>query len=130
MDLDFPILSLLIFLPLLGSVLTYLLGFSERAGKAIALAFSFVALALGTLLLLGFLLPGDFILPRDPGSPYAAEESFRWVESLGINYIVGVDELSVVRVGRAEMPLLRAPQGRRRRTRAPLRCGAFFLLME
>ena len=130
MDLDFPILSLLIFLPLLGAVLTYLLGFSERAGKAIALAFSFVALALGTLLLLGFLLPGDFILPRDPGSPYAAEESFRWVESLGINYIVGVDELSVVLVFLSTLltPLAMAISWDERHR--PSHLLAFFLLME
>ena len=57
MDVNFPILTYIIFLPVLGAVLTYAFGSSVRAAKAIALVFSLITLGLGSLLLVGFLWP-------------------------------------------------------------------------
>jgi len=104
MLIDFPILSLIVLLPTAGAILTYLLGTSDRAARAIAMAFSLATLALGTILLLGFLWPQLFELqPTVIGAPpreqtYFAFESSGWVPSLNVRYILGVDELSVVLV--------------------------------
>lgn len=101
MELAFPILTLLIFIPLVGALLTYALGgVSDRLAKWVALAFSLGALALGSLLLLGFLQPGTFVLQVTPigGSNYYAMESFAWFPELNVNYVLGADELSVVLV--------------------------------
>ena len=106
MDLAFPILTYVIFVPLLGAILTYAFGASERAAKWIALAFSLVTLGLGTALLLGFLEPGMLRLTSTPypsSNPldvqtYYAMERFNWFPQLNVQYILGADELSVILV--------------------------------
>ncbi len=100
MDVTFPLLTYLIFLPLIGSVLTYAFGVSVRAAKAIALATSLITLGLGSLLLAGFLLPSNVVLATQTigGQTYFAGEEFAWVPQLNVHYIVGADELSAVLV--------------------------------
>jgi len=97
-----PILTLLVFLPAVGAVATYVGGASDRAAHGIALAFSLVTLGLATLLLLGFLaehglFPGFATLPR-PVEGFYEESPADWVPQLGVQYHLGVDELSVVLV--------------------------------
>ena len=106
MELDFPILTYLIFVPLLGAVLTYALGASDRAAKGVALFFSLITLGLGSLLLLGFLEPSwvGLIATSIPSSnpldvqTYYAMERFGWFPQLNVQYILGADELSVILV--------------------------------
>ncbi len=108
MNVSFPILTYVIFLPLLGAVVTYAVGGSVRAAKSIALLFSLATLALGTLLLVGFLWPnwiGLFPTTFQGPNPlntttYYAMERVPWVQVQGftVNYLVGADELSVVLV--------------------------------
>ncbi len=101
MDIAFPILTLLIFVPVVGALFTYAFGgWSDRLAKWIALAFSLGTLALGSLLLLGLLEPGTFVLTVTPGSPsdYYAMERFAWFPQLNVQYLLGADELSVVLV--------------------------------
>ena len=108
MDVNFPILTYIIFLPVLGAVLTYAFGSSVRAAKAIALVFSLITLGLGSLLLVGFLWP-DLIglFPTTIRGPnplntttYYAMERVPWVglQGFNVNYLVGADELSVILV--------------------------------
>lgn len=108
MDVSFPVLTYIIFVPLLGAVLTYAVGGSVRAAKSVALLFSLITLALGSLLLVGFLWPeGVGLLPTTVRGPnplntttYYALERVPWVQLQGftVNYVVGADELSVVLV--------------------------------
>jgi proton-translocating NADH-quinone oxidoreductase chain M len=79
------LLSLILLLPLLGTVLVYLLGKDDRTAKYLALGFAIVPLILSFIVWLGL----DF---SDPD--YQFLESATWIEALNISYIVGVDGLS------------------------------------
>ncbi len=103
MEVSFPILTYLIFVPLVGALATYALGASDRLAKWVALAFSLVTLGLGSVLLLAYLQPGLLTLaagnPNPLGSPtFSAMEEVDWFPQLGVKYILGADELSVVLV--------------------------------
>src|SRR3989441_5928698 len=99
------ILSLLIVVPLLGAVVAWVAGTSQRLAKLIALAFSLVETALGTFLLLGFINPSWGVFfgahtatpPPTAGAyvPLFYVERYAWIPQFGLNYIVGVDGLSV-----------------------------------
>src|SRR3989442_11621245 len=100
MLIEFPILTYIVLIPAVGAVFTYLTG-SDRAARAVALAFSLVVLGLSTVLLMGLLWPNVISLPTmtTPGNhTYFAVEETPWVPSLHINYVMGADELSVVLV--------------------------------
>ncbi|HEX9341502.1 MAG TPA: hypothetical protein VF992_10120, partial [Thermoplasmata archaeon] len=99
MLVDFPILTLIVFLPSLGAVVTFVTR-SDRAARGIALAFSLLTLALATVLLLGFLRTDLFSLSSATtgGHAYYAVERYDWVPSIGVHYLFGADELSVVLV--------------------------------
>src|SRR2546427_4618177 len=101
MLLDFPILTLVVLLPGIGAVLTYLTS-SDKAARAVALGFSLVVLGLATVLLLGFVWPDLVSLPTfvNGGHVYYAVEKSPWVSipTLNVNYFLGADELSVVLV--------------------------------
>jgi len=85
-QLDYPLLSLLIFIPVLGA---FLMLFIRNAGavRRIALAFSLVELGLCLPLLLHF----DNSLPH-----MQFGESLSWIEAWNINYRIGVDGISVL----------------------------------
>jgi NADH-quinone oxidoreductase subunit M len=99
------ILSLLWLLPGIGAAVTLLLGTNQRTAKYVALGFSLAETALATWLLLIFIDPNwAFVL----GAPVAAvpptpgdyvrlyyTERVAWWSQFGLNYIVGVDGLSV-----------------------------------
>src|SRR2546426_2182330 len=100
MLIEFPILTYIVLLPAVGAVFTYLTG-SDRAARAVALAFSLIVLGLSTVLLMGFLWTNVISLPTITTAgnhTYFAVEKTPWVPSFNINYILGVDELSVVLV--------------------------------
>ena len=100
MIIDYPILTLIVFLPALGAMLCYVTG-SPGAARGVALATSLVVLGLATLLLSGFLWPDAIVLSKvtTPGShTYFAVEKSPWVPTLNVNYFFGADELSVILV--------------------------------
>jgi len=80
-----PILSLLIIIPLIGSILVFALGNSRKSAASIALAFSAIPLALSIFLLLDFHIGA---------SDYQFVEKYTWIESYGIAYHLGVDGIS------------------------------------
>lgn len=85
--MNFPILSLMTFIPLLGMVLILLLKREqENAARYLAAIFSFIPLVLSFIL-----------LSRYDGSTSQIQfvEKFDWIPSLGITYYMGVDGLSV-----------------------------------
>jgi len=99
------ILSLLWLIPLAGALITWGLGTTQRTAKYISLAFSLVETALATWLLLIFIDPNWALVlgppvaavPPTPGDyvPLYYTERVGWWAQFGLNYIVGVDGLSV-----------------------------------
>ena len=80
-----PILSLIVFLPLLGSLLLMLLR-GEKALKIVALVVSLATFLISLVLYVGW-------KQGDPGMQFF--ETVPWVPQLGISYTVGVDGLSL-----------------------------------
>jgi len=109
MLLEFPLLSLLLATPLIGAVLTYLVGQltnNDRAAKWTALAVSIVPLVLSLFLVLGFLTGFEWFSFRTHEMTgtnsrewtYQAWERADWIPTIGVQYLLGVDGLSVALV--------------------------------
>ncbi|KAF5430463.1 NADH-quinone oxidoreductase subunit M [Candidatus Methanomarinus sp.] len=77
-------LSLILFLPLIGAALTFFIKPREIA-RVVALVFSVIPLFITALLLTTF----------ESGSGFHFVENYTWISSLGINYTLGVDGISM-----------------------------------
>ncbi len=99
MLIDFPILTLIVFLPSIGALLAYATR-SDRAARGVSMAISLIVLGLATILLIGFLRPDWFSLASvaSGGHVYYAAERYDWVPTVGVHYFLAADELSVVLV--------------------------------
>ena len=80
-----PYLSLILFITLAGSILTYLLGKEDKNAKLIAIIFSLIPLVI-TLVMWAQI---EF-----NASGYQFVEDVPWITQLGISYTLGVDGLS------------------------------------
>ncbi|MCP9470004.1 MAG: NADH-quinone oxidoreductase subunit M [Nitrospira sp.] len=85
----FPILSCILFLPMAGAVLLWLIE-DEDLVRTSALAISLIEFALTVFVLLRF-------VPESAAMQFA--ERVQWVPALGISYHLGVDGISVLFVG-------------------------------
>lgn len=85
----FPILSCILFLPMAGAILLWLIE-DEDLVRTSALAISLIELALTVFVLLRF-------VPESAAMQFA--ERVQWVPALGISYHLGVDGISVLFVG-------------------------------
>ena len=94
-----PMISIIILMPLIGAVVSFLLGKREQYAKYVALGFSLVSLVLSVLVTLAYAIePGATSTGYHDGNGffnYQFYESYSWIESLGINYIVGLDGISL-----------------------------------
>jgi len=94
-----PVISIIILMPLIGAVVSFLLGKREQYAKYVALGFSLVSLILSVLVTLAYAIePGATSTGYHDGNGffnYQFYESYSWIESLGINYIVGLDGISL-----------------------------------
>jgi len=94
-----PMISIIILMPLIGAVVSFLLGKREQYAKYVALGFSLVSLILSVLVTLAYAIePGATSTGYHDGNGffnYQFYESYSWIESLGINYIVGLDGISL-----------------------------------
>jgi NADH-quinone oxidoreductase subunit M len=96
----FPLLSLIIFLPLLGGIV--LLCIPKQLVTVIrwtALAFAAADLVL-TLILIAFYAEGNItlastIIGAAPNGTFLYNEHVTWIASIGINYSLGVDGISL-----------------------------------
>ena len=87
---DFPIVSLITFLPLAGAiVVAFLPGSRPNLARYTALGFALAAWVASLILLVGF-------TPGRPGFEYIDQQA--WVPLFGIQYKVGVDGLSMAMV--------------------------------
>ncbi|MCA1714990.1 MAG: NADH-quinone oxidoreductase subunit M, partial [Gammaproteobacteria bacterium] len=88
---SWPLLSLLIWLPILGGALTLLLGNGRpRAARWAALGVALLTLVLSLALFTGF----DYV---DPGMQFV--ESHAWIPAYDIQYHLGVDGISIALIG-------------------------------
>ncbi|MFQ5837370.1 MAG: NuoM family protein [Thermoplasmata archaeon] len=95
MALQLPILSLMLFIPVIASVLIYLLARRESTARILAVATSFLPLALSLYLLVGFLRLDVVSLGTDAlTGRYRAFEEALWIPHIHVFYRLGVDELS------------------------------------
>jgi len=83
----FPLLSVLIFLPLLGAVIT---GFAHTKNRART-----IALAFATTELLGTLLAVYWFNP-DEGGTFQLVENYPWIRDLNIEFLLGIDGISIL----------------------------------
>ena len=97
-QVGFPILSMLIVLPLLAALLLVLIR-DEVAGRRIALVAAVAELALALFMAIGF-------VPGIADMQYV--ERLAWMPSLGIGYAVGVDGISMLFVPLAAIIALAA----------------------
>ena len=92
--MSFPVLSLLIWLPLLGAVMIFALRGPEAAiarnARWIALWTSLIVFILGIVMLIGF-------NPNDPG--FQLTENAAWLPEFHVAYRLGVDGISLFFVG-------------------------------
>ncbi|MBI0582746.1 MAG: NuoM family protein [Methanomassiliicoccus sp.] len=86
---NIPILSLLLIVPLIGTLATFALGKDPKVAKYMALFFSGITMVLSVLLLMNFSLSAPL------GTEFQFEESYAWVNQLGITYHLGVDGISI-----------------------------------
>ncbi len=87
---DFPILSVIVFLPLLGAIAVAILPAS--ATRVVALGFALVTWVVSLLLLVGY-LPG-----RTGDAEFQYLVAIDWIPAFGIQYKLGVDGLSAALV--------------------------------
>jgi NADH-quinone oxidoreductase subunit M len=92
----FPLLSALIFVPLLGSVLIYLLGRNPKVARWGAIVVSFIPLILSLFLVMDLLgIDAGIALVSDATGNFIAFENAEWIPQFGITYALGVDGLSI-----------------------------------
>lgn len=89
--LDFPILSLLIFLPMIGALTIFLFirggeANVQRNAKNTALWTTLSTFVLSILLLINF---------REDTAAFQYEENVSWIEGFNINYHLGIDGISL-----------------------------------
>ncbi len=96
MLVDFPIISSILIVSLLGTLLIYLFPAGDRGTKWFAVLLSLVPLALSTVLLLGIVAPGSVELTSISagGQEFLAYEKAEWIPQAGISFEFGVDQLS------------------------------------
>ncbi|THB78572.1 MAG: NADH-quinone oxidoreductase subunit M [Desulfobulbaceae bacterium] len=85
---SFPILSTLIFLPLVAALIMLFVN-SERYCKYISLCFTSVVAVLSLVLIVGF---------DTETTKFQFAEKAVWISSLDINYVVGIDGISILLV--------------------------------
>uniref|UniRef100_UPI00263859FA complex I subunit 4 family protein n=1 Tax=Geobacter sp. TaxID=46610 RepID=UPI00263859FA len=92
---DYPILTILILLPLAGCLCLAPVWNCRKAVRPIALGFAGAELALSGWLLMA--APG---MPAAPGAPagYFLWEDAAWIERFGIRYLLGMDGISLLMV--------------------------------
>ncbi|MBT1073766.1 complex I subunit 4 family protein [Geobacter grbiciae] len=92
---DYPILTILIFLPLAGCLCLAPVWHCRTSARAVALGFAVAELALAA-----WLLVAATGMPAAPGAPagYFLWEDAVWIERFGIRYLLGMDGISLLMV--------------------------------
>ena len=87
--LDIPLLSLMIFIPIIGSIPVYLLGrLRERLAEMASLVITIVVFALSLCMY------GSLYVSKEGASFRFVEGPYSWLGGFGVDYYLGVDGLS------------------------------------
>jgi NADH-quinone oxidoreductase subunit M len=86
-DINFPILSIMLFLPLMGALVIFFVTKKQEQARMIALVSSIITMVLAVILYLGF---------DKANTSFQLLEDHTWVQSLGISYSLGVDGISLL----------------------------------
>src|SRR5947209_7281867 len=97
----FPILSIITFLPLLGGIaILFIPKEHVSAMRWAALAVAWMDLLLALVLILGYsqanVTASSPIVGSAPNGAFLYNEQITWIASLGINYSLGVDGISLL----------------------------------
>ncbi len=92
---ELPLLSIMLFAPAIGGLLTFFIGRRGTVARVSSVLFSLVPLAVATYLLMGFLRPDVLPLVTDAATGrYRGFEEALWIPQVNVFYRLGVDELS------------------------------------
>ncbi|MFQ6060420.1 MAG: NuoM family protein, partial [Thermoplasmata archaeon] len=91
----FPLISLLLLVPVVAAIIIYVLPLSNRNTKILAVSLSIMPLILSIVLVLGVISP---YVELSAEHNFYAYEKGEWIPQVGIYYSVGVDALSAVLV--------------------------------
>jgi NADH-quinone oxidoreductase subunit M len=103
-----PLLSLLVFLPLLGAVLLWLL--PARAARYLTAFAMLATLAAATAALVAFV---------PDGARFQLVERSPWIASLNVHYQLGIDGLAVLFLPATSVPRKSSAVAGRKRTASP-----------
>jgi len=97
---DAPLLSAMIFVPLLGSLIVFIGGKKAEVARILGITISLIPLAISLVLVAGFLAPDaiqlrDYTYSATSQLHYKAYESAPWIPTLEVSYSLGIDGLSV-----------------------------------
>src|SRR5690606_1860249 len=88
--MNFPWLTTLLVLPLLGALVVALLPRSSTAVRPVALGFSLLTLAVGVALTTQFRTGSD--------EPFQLTEVHSWIPQFGVSYALGIDGISLTMI--------------------------------
>ncbi len=91
MEAAFPILTVIIFLPLVGGFLSLCFGSRPLLCRCVSLLTAFA-----DLFLVALVFTFDLRLTSGPTGKWLIAEDYPWIESLGIRYSLGVDGISLM----------------------------------
>ena len=86
-DVNFPLLSITILLPLIGAIIT-VITYNINLARKIALGFASLELIL-TLIALTLFNPTQ-------GNQFQLIEHYAWIPNLNIEYLIGIDGISIL----------------------------------
>jgi len=90
------LLTILLFFPAIAALVTVIVGRSERVAKLVGTGLSIVPLALSSYLVFAFLFARSDLVSETVGDhTYYGWEVGSWIPQLGVDYRLGVDELSI-----------------------------------
>src|SRR3989454_5551789 len=90
------LLTILLFFPAVSAIVTVLVGRTPRTARWVGTVLSLVPLALSSYLVYAFLfVPGGLASYQAHGRTYYGWEQYAWIPPIGVNYALGVDELSI-----------------------------------
>ncbi|MGI8476008.1 MAG: NADH-quinone oxidoreductase subunit M, partial [Thermomicrobiales bacterium] len=94
--MDFPILSAITFLPLVGALaILFIPQISKEMSRIIAMIAALGSFALSAVVLVK-INPDD---PFQAGKPVPFEEKLNWLSGLGASYHMGVDGIAALLIG-------------------------------
>ena len=90
------LLTILLFFPAIAALVTVIVGRNERVAKLVGTGLSIVPLALSSYLVFAFLFARSDLASETVGNhTYYGWEVGSWIPQLGVDYRLGVDELSI-----------------------------------